>query len=326
MNRGLRSYSQSSLSSSLVSDGKDKSDKAAKSSPRTKNLTTNDDLATLIAELKADIENKFDNLYRAIQMEISDKLRSLKEEIGAKFDSQISSIEATLAVAQNRISDLTEDINKNAVMYAESEERVDFLQKSIYRLENNHEETARQLLLTDVIISGVPEHKNENLIELFNRIAAIVGYNAPLLPQIFRAKDSRSSRQQTNGAQNHGPSTSNSRPAHASGLRHRSIIVKFPTPSLRKEFVLKCASTRGIKLSSIGFTSDLLIFIYDSLTKNARELKAAALDLRRRKKLHSVFTMDGFVYIKRNENSRRVKITSKSDLNNICLGSGSDIL
>lgn len=272
--------------------------------------TFNFDITASITKLESQMNTKVEKLISAFSMEVNKILEGFKDEVRAeilKIESSVNEIKTDLSAVKQKTVDLE---NSTGLMNTALQQRCDFLQKTIYRQEFDIEQFKRQNLQTDAIITGIPRVDGENLTAIFDQLAQLIQFSTDDKPRIFRPP----------------PANFNHANAQSAVRRQKAdkIIVKFGSTTLRKRFVLLYARHGPVNLRSIGLSSDLRIYVNDSLTPLTRKLMAMALDKRKKKQLHSVFTIDGILHVRRRENSPAKKIFLESDLMDLCLESDVD--
>lgn len=140
----------------------------------------------------------------------------------------------------------------------------------------------------DLRINGVPYCENENLNVIFNNLCASLNISAPRIQTIYRLK------------------TKNNSPASP-------ILVKCAT-SYERNFVLKTISDHRrknkdfLRLTMIGFNSNELFYVNENLSQSNYKLFFEARKLKKQKRLYSVFTMRGIVYVKRSDTDPPLQI------------------
>lgn len=74
------------------------------------------------------------------------------------------------------------------------------------------------------------------------------------------------------------------------------------------------AKGRGITLRDIGQGTDQRIYIHECLSKSSRELLQFALQLKRQKRLASVFSIRGRLFVRAKLHTDAIRVTSKAEI------------
>lgn len=158
--------------------------------------------------------------------------------------------------------------------------RHDYLEGRIDTLE-------RESHSADLLLNGIPITPNEDLNLLFNKICTKLGFAAKdyTLLSIFRLKNKFS---------------------------HPTIVLKFISQDARNAFYKLYWKSKNLNLIDVGFQTDSRIYVKESLTKSNLEIFQRAMALRREKKLYSVLTYNGCVYVKNQPEAQAVRIDSVS--------------
>lgn len=96
--------------------------------------------------------------------------------------------------------------------------------------------------------------------------------------------------------------------------RDAVIMVKMCSPYDKNFFLKSLASFKkhnkdfSFRLRHIGFNSDNKFYINENLTKTNFQIFRAAVRLKKKNRIYSVFTMRGFVYIKKTAEDNAMEI------------------
>ncbi|EDS26934.1 conserved hypothetical protein [Culex quinquefasciatus] len=129
----------------------------------------------------------------------------------------------------------------------------------------------------ELIISGVPYQQNENLVAMFGFIVTRLGCDESKIPLASLARLAKS------------PIAVGSTPP---------IICEFALRADRNAFYASYLNHRDLNLSHIGFQNTNRIYVNENLTKEDREIRAAALRLKKEGKVQKVYSRNGIVYAK----------------------------
>lgn len=197
--------------------------------------------------------------------ENGEKLESIKSE----FEGRFSQIEEKTEQMSNDLSTLTLKCNQ--------------LEQSI----KNY----------SVEIVGVPENKDEDLVNVITKIGETmkVNLNENDIDNVFRVKT-----------------------ANKKNFPEK-IIVNFVRLLKKQEFLDKRKIKKSLYARELGYSSNSQIYIAESLTKDNNYLSYLARDLVRRKLLFRTWHVGGKIYVKISENSKPKKITTASELEPVTL-------
>lgn len=197
--------------------------------------------------------------------ENGEKLESIKSE----FEGRFSQIEEKTEQMSNDLSTLTLKCNQ--------------LEQSI----KNY----------SVEIVGVPENKDEDLVNVITKIGETmkVNLNENDIDNVFRVKT-----------------------ANKKNFLEK-IIVNFVRLLKKQEFLDKRKIKKSLYARELGYSSNSQIYIAESLTKDNNYLSYLARDLVRRKLLFRTWHVGGKIYVKISENSKPKKITTASELEPVTL-------
>lgn len=223
-----------------------------------------------VAQLAQWISNKLDNTKEELAKQINDGMQNVKMEIKSELDLMRAQLDKS-------ISDLNRSVQLN--------------KEAIHSTATN---LSRSQCSNDLIVSGVPYTKDENLVEYFNVWCNELGYtNTPLVDIRRLSKQSM-----TIG-------------------KNYKILLQFAITNQRCDFYYKYLRMKSFTLDQIGFKSCDRIFVNENLTPLAREIRNKALMARKDGKLHSVFSRNGEIWIKKTVEADAMPISSVDHLINI---------
>lgn len=209
-----------------------------------------------------------------INNNISGKIDTVKSELDGKLEAVLQDINTFKA-------DCTAKLKYNEDALCVLNGRVDEISQSIGSLENRNE----------LIVSGIPYLKDENLTAYFGAMWKQVGLPECTIPSVdLRRLSTRS---------------------QGDGL----IVMQFALKNNRDDFYSRYLQKRDLKLCHLGIDSPRRIYVNENLTITARRIKAAALRLKKAGKLSSVYTKQGTVIVKRSADQQPVAILSEEHLN-----------
>lgn len=213
-----------------------------------------------IKEMKSELEAKIDTSQSAIETKIN--------EITSTVNNEMQSLKGSFDDLKTKLSSDVESLKEQVAEHTQ-------------RLNNNEDDINRLKLSADLRLNGIPFSKDENLAQLFNTIAAEIGYdtttnsNVPLLKRI-------PIRNKITGSMVESP----------------IISLHFASPHHKQQFYSTYLSKMPLKAESIGLQKDLKIVIGESLTRTNAEIFKFAQKLKKENKIAQTFTADGLVKIK----------------------------
>lgn len=205
-----------------------------------------------------------------------DDLAKLMKEVKTDISNQIANFKNEMDSRFKAFrTELQTDIDVISTRQDDIDTRLDILE--------------RASLSANLLLNGVPIIENENLNELFEQLCTQIGFTPKefTLLSIFRVKNK--SKQPT-------------------------IVMKFISQNARNEFYQRYWKTKNLSLIDLGFETDSRVYVQESLTKANHEIFKQAMSLKRDKKLSSVYTYNGLVYVKSQPESTGVLIDSISHL------------
>lgn len=164
------------------------------------------------------------------------------------------------------------------------------LKMKVKLLETNNNDAEQRSKNYNIILNGVPETPDENTSDFIVKIAQHTG--------------SVISRQDID--------TSHRLKMHPnSRSKHRPIVVRFIRRDARQDF-LRVRKSRSIYSDEIGNNTHprSQIFINEHRTKNNMDLYRIALELKRSKGYKFVWSSNGIVKLRKNENSEIISLTN----------------
>lgn len=218
-----------------------------------------------------------DELWNKMQSMLTNTIERIEAKIdscNAVLEKRISSIEDQLVAVREECSEKVRQLEDTV---ASVRMEVDHSIESVYRMDKNK----------DLIFSGVPYQSQEDLKSIFQKIAVSIGYDLHCVPLVDLQRLARA------------PIGSGMTPP---------VLCEFALRGSRNEFYRKYLSKRSLCLRDIGFESGNRIYINENLTANAREIRAAAIKLKKLGEVQHVSTRNGIVFIKPkgSENSKAI--------------------
>lgn len=216
------------------------------------------------SSLIAEIENKFSVLKNDIIKDVKKEINQLNERVGA------------LETVNNDIDQLKTDVhNLNLKLLT-------------------HENTA---VASDIRITGIPFHDNENLKYIFENICGTLNIAVPFYKSIFRVKHFKSIRD----------------------VKDPPIIIKLDSPFSKNGFLKTVTAYRRkykspLRLCNAGYESNEPFYINENLTPHNHKIFKTAIGLKKDDCLAAAYTLRGIVYVKKIESDEPVKIIFSDQL------------
>uniref|UniRef100_A0A182P6D1 Uncharacterized protein n=1 Tax=Anopheles epiroticus TaxID=199890 RepID=A0A182P6D1_9DIPT len=227
---------------------------------------------------------------------------------------------ATSLTLEQKLDKLLDSVVK---IKADMHRRIDRLGKRVEQIhldvQLNIDNTDRALLRNDLLLIGIPHLEREDLQQCFWAVCRVLEYSEQDIPQVDIRRQrvtggggGGGNRRTTAAQKQHGGGGGDTEPATCSPA---PIVVEFMFKTLRDQFYRAYQAKRVLRLSDIGFSSDRRFFVNEVLTKYNQKLMAEAVRRKRLGQLHSVYTVDGIVYVQRVAGEKGTKVTSFSCLN-----------
>jgi hypothetical protein len=242
-----------------------------------------------------------------------------------KMDPKGQKKPATLEEILEAIRELTTTVNdtkrdmeevKNSVynlhttiesINATLSDRINANEKQIQMITNT---TKRDLdrveIAKEIVISGIPESKDEKLTTAFQSICRVLGYDDSL-PSVrirrFRPKENATEENQLTDTR--------------TGTKSHPVFVEFAFAMDKRLFLYRYFKKKDLNLTALGFSNTKRIYVNERLTRDDFECKKAALKLKSDGKLYSVSTRYAKVFVKLRKDSDDQQITDVSQLQHL---------
>lgn len=234
------------------------------------------ELKKLITETKNGIENRINDSQTSIESKLNEFTTSVKAEV----QTIKNSVEQFKTAVGTDIVSIRSRIQENSK-----------------RIDNTEDDINRLKLANDLRLIGFPYIQNENLFDLFAKIATIIGYDTTLhisVPIIERVPI-------------HNKATGTLMPSS-------TILFHFTSSQIKQHFYTLYLNKMPLKPEQFGLPQGNRIVLGENLTqKNAFLFKKAQI-MRINKKIAQVFTVDGLVKIKFNKGTNHTSHTIHNTL------------
>lgn len=218
------------------------------------------DLKDFFISMKTDIENKISDSQSSIECKLSDFTTKVNDEVNG-LKSAISELNSKLGT---EIETLKEHVTKQN-----------------HRIDNSEDDINRLKISADLKVIGIPFKQNENLTELFHKIAAAIGYDISIGPNVPLMKRIPI-RNKTTGIM----------------FESHTISLHFISIQHKQMFYSLYLNKMPLNPESLGMQKETKITIGESLTRLNANIFKYAQQLKREKKIAQTHTTDGLVKIK----------------------------
>lgn len=215
-----------------------------------------------------------------------------------------SGFEAIMARLEKKIDSQKNDFNDTVdraieKLTANFDKSIGYTNRRVNKIEATLDDNDRISRLKEIVINGIPVVANENLLQIFEKIAVVIGFNRQccyIVDIIFRLGKSKTS-------------------ARPSQINFAPILVRFTTQLLKNEFLQLYFKHRNVTLVHIGFNDcEDRVYVNHNLTKSTSILHKAALKLKKSGKILNIRIKSGFVFVIWHGTTTPVRITTLNEL------------
>lgn len=247
-----------------------------------------------VAKRSREDVSKHDELEIASLDELWSKMQAIlsitSERIEAKIESCNAALGDRISKVEKQLTAVREEFSGKAI---ELEREMNTVRCEI---NNIAEATHRFNKNNELIISAVPYRSQENLRDMFCKIATSIGYDETNIPLVNLQRLSRV------------PITPGTTPP---------ILCEFALRGNRNDFYHKYLYKRSLCLRNIGFESENRIFINENLTDDARRIRNEAVKQKKLGRLETVSTREGIIYVKVRGSEKTTAIHSIQQLTSL---------
>lgn len=254
-------------------------------------------MATLtIDDIKALLTNQTDQLQQTIVSAVRSEVQALGNELKASIQSEIDRIDKKIdSVQQQYVTELT-DLRSS-------------VNHCVDRMNYSQDDFARIAKSNALKLSGLAHSTNENLQEIFIKIAQLIGFDvstATNIPEMARlSKRNRDTNEQ---------------------LPIPTVIMKFVAKHIRDKFYglyISRLPSKPIKTEDIGLPQGGRITIGEDLTPLNQTIFNTAMNFKKEGKLVRVFTVDGLVQVRAKPTDKASIMRSLRELDSLIATSSS---
>lgn len=247
-----------------------------------------DELKTLISSLSHSISQKIDDSRNALENKFTD-LDNKFGNLASQVNTDVQAIKSTVTEFQNKITKEIDSMNSTLKNHAD-------------RIDNNEDDMQCVQLSQDVRLVGFAVKENENLLDIFRKIADEIGFASGDnvgLPTIERMP-----------TKNHTTGQSMLSP---------TIIIHFNSIRQKQLFYSLYLNKMPLNPEKFGMTCDNRIVIGEHLTKKNAQLFKEAQIMRKNNKIAQTFTENGIVKIRfaKGKNEKTFTIRNQTQLETI---------
>lgn len=246
--------------------------------------------------------------------ELKNMLGLLSSSLGQKIDDSRSALENKFICLDNKFSELATQVNsdvkaiKDSVVQFEKKITQDIdsmssmLKNHSDRLDNNDDDIQRVQLSQDLRLAGFAVKENENLMEIFRKVADEIGFAVGdniAMPTIERMP-----------AKNH---------VTGQMMLSPTIIIHFSSIRQKQSFYSLYLNKMPLKPEKFGMTCDSRIVVGEHLTRKNAQLFKSAQILRKNEKIAQTFTENGIVKIRfaKGKNEKTFTVRNQTELESI---------
>lgn len=212
------------------------------------------------------------------------------------MNKTIEEIKSSISFVCSQYDDLNKILNEKIHIVDALKIENDDLRSEVSKMNLKMESIEQQLRSSNLEIQCMPEHKNENLLNIINQMAKIVSYdlkeseiaNYHRVPKLN--KDSK---------------------------RPRAIVVKFTSPRVRDNILASIKKfnkehpQEKLNSAHLGFTgSKQAVYVEEHLSPVNKKFHATARAVAKEKQYKFVWIRGGKVFIRKDINSRSILVNS----------------
>lgn len=273
----------------------------AKSKSKSK---TNSNARSSTSNIQPSVESSvvpIDNFINDQVNKISSAISVLQQEIKNIQQGQSNFVQS-FSVIHEKISslqDISVALNNHSARIKTLEEDKILLEANVKDLSNRLDIIDQNNLANSLEITGIPISENENIPDLVLKVSE------KLNNTLSREDILRCHRKRFNSTK------------YSPAARIPSIILSFKDIDKRNKLLSAFRARRGIKLSEIGFNNDNYFFINESLTNSRKKLFFAAKTFQRSNNFKYLWTRNGKIFLKKDDNCGIINIDLNTDFTTI---------
>ncbi|KAI8433395.1 hypothetical protein MSG28_015435 [Choristoneura fumiferana] len=283
------------------------------STSKSQSSITYGDFAALMDTKLLEFKNHCSKHFQELITNLKDEFKSIIDSVFVQMSAVKEEIRAlsekTKVLEADNVSLRAELARRNTL-----EDNSGTLQNRIVQLQTEIEERDQWSLLNDLEVSGIPESRGESTMHIILAIAVKLGV----------ALDER----EVVHAMRVGPIRPSDEASETSkSSRPRPIVVRLVRRALRDALIKSARVRRGSTTADLGLPDHrpCPFYVNERLTRSNRILLGKARDLGNKLKWRFVWSKDGKVLVRQNENSKVFRIRAECDLGRVFgINSGHD--
>ncbi|XP_022833704.1 uncharacterized protein LOC111361542 [Spodoptera litura] len=285
-------------------------------------LPKTDNSATPVKSAAADFtETNSPPTDTTASLDLAREIRSFREELSAlraeirDMRQETADFRAAIGGCNERMDEVEHRVtNLEQRFEARDPSPYDHLEETIADLKLQLNERDQDLLLNDVIVSGIPESKAENPAHLIKTVSLKLGIalddrdivNVERLGMVRRNFVTSASQ---------GDITERPRP--------RVIAVRLSRRAVREQLIRAARVRRGLTTADLDLPGQPRgVYVNESLTRSNARLFRTTREAAQRQKFKYVWTKEGRIYVRKEDGVSALRVRSEADIRKIFFGDG----
>lgn len=253
------------------------------------------------AKLKSDTTESTPPSLQSIDTKLNSILTLLEKNTNDISDIRKEQIDMgeSIELCHNNIKDIKQFMTSQDLKITKCEddivrtnEETFKISRLVNKVENDIQDLEQYSHRNNLIVYGIPEEKNENILHVMRRLAGALQFedwSTSLMDAVHRM-------------------------GKISESRPRPIIIRFVSRLNKDIFLNKRKVKRNLKASDLGYSSENSVYINESLTSANRTLLKMTRDVARTRGYSQVWTANCTIFTRRDKESPAIKIVSVKDL------------
>ncbi|XP_022824433.1 uncharacterized protein LOC111354968 [Spodoptera litura] len=278
-------------------------------------LPKTDNSATPVKGAAADcsVPNSPPTVAPPVSLDLAHEIRAFREELSAlrvdirelrqenaQFRAAINGCNERLDAVVHRVDSLEQRFE------AKDTSSYDHLEETIADLKLQLNERDQDLLLNDVIVSGIPESKTENPAHILKTLSLKLGVDLDDRDIVNVERLGMVRRNFIAGSSQHDI-TEHPRP--------RAIAVRLSRRTVRDKLIQAARVRRGLTTADLDLHGQpRRVFVNEHLTRSNAKLFHLAREAGQRSKYKYVWTREGRIYVRKEDGVSAVRIRSHADI------------
>ncbi|KAH9636698.1 hypothetical protein HF086_003246 [Spodoptera exigua] len=256
-----------------------------------------------------------------VSLNLAQEIRSFREELSA-LRAEILEMRQETADFRAAVRGCNERMDKVKHRVANLEQRVeardpssyDHLEETIADLKLQLNERDQDLLLNDIVVSGIPETKAENPAHLVKAVSLKLGI---ALDDRDIVNVERLGMVRRNFVTSASQSDITERP------RPRVIAVRLSRRAVRDQLIRAARVRRGLTTADLDLPGQpQRVFVNESLTRSNARLFRNTREAAQRLQFKYVWTKEGRIYVRKEDGVSALRVRSETDVKKIFFGEG----